>query len=92
MDEKMRNMSLKTEEFDSKIMRRVIAREHSQMPRTCDSCGGDMEFERQFLLTSPERTGDLLIYRCKKCNKTIKKFFEFPKEYARHFREERSKP
>jgi len=64
---------------------KIVAKEHAAMPKICPECGGEMEFFRQQLVIKP-KPGDILIYRCKKCGKAVKKFFEFPEEYAKFFR------
>jgi hypothetical protein len=71
------------EEF-TKLQERIIASEHSQMPKTCSKCGGKMEFSGQAIIAKPVM-GDLLTYKCQSCGDTVEKFFEFPEDYAKHF-------
>ena len=71
------------EEF-TKLQERIIASEHSQMPKTCSKCGGKMEFAGQSIIAKPVM-GDLLTYKCQSCGDTVEKFFEFPEEYTKHF-------
>jgi hypothetical protein len=71
------------EEF-VKLQERIIASEHSQMPKTCSKCGGKMEFDGQSIISKPVM-GDLLTYKCPSCSETVEKFFEFPEDYAKHF-------
>lgn len=71
-------------EFFKKAMK-IVANEHSQMPKTCNSCGGNMKFVWQELFLGPE-PGDVLVYECEKCGKRVEKFFKFPSEYLSYFR------
>ncbi|UCG45295.1 MAG: hypothetical protein JSV58_00485 [Candidatus Bathyarchaeota archaeon] len=64
----------------------VIRSEHSQMPKTCDQCGGKMEFTSQSLTSDPA-LGDILVYECTECGNVIERFFKFPGEYARFFKD-----
>jgi len=67
-----------------KIGQRVIAQEHDQMPKTCNKCGGKMEFTMQSIISKPV-IGDMLVYECEKCGNAVEKFFEFPEEYVKRF-------
>ena len=66
------------------MQQRVIVQEHDQMPKTCNKCGGRMEYTMQSMISRPVM-GDLLTYECVKCGYAVEKFFEFPEEYAKHF-------